>query len=135
MGKLKEHFYETAIAAAEDIKKLIKEKGDTVIDTVTLSQVYQGMRGIVGLVTETSLLDANEGATERHRTDTDDDDVVSNISTSRDSVQSLFPPLLNHLQAVGWNTQAVWVEEETKSCRLAIQSMTTSNGHHRNDAF
>ena len=80
-------------------------------------------------------LDANEGATERHRTDTDDDDVVSNISTSRDSVQSLFPPLLNHLQAVGWNTQAVWVEEETKSCRLAIQSMTTSNGHHRNDAF
>ncbi|MBK7762957.1 MAG: citrate (Si)-synthase, eukaryotic [Bacteroidetes bacterium] len=61
MGKLKEHFYETAIAGAEEIKKLIKENGDTVIDTVTLSQVYQGMRGIVGLVTETSLLDANEG--------------------------------------------------------------------------
>jgi citrate synthase len=28
---------------------------------VTLSQVYQGMRGITGLVTETSLLDAQEG--------------------------------------------------------------------------
>src|SRR5690606_37081149 len=31
------------------------------ISDVTLGQVYQGMRGITGLVTETSLLDANEG--------------------------------------------------------------------------
>lgn len=71
------------------------------------------------------LLVADEAA-ERRMTYTDDD-VVSKISTSRDSVQSLFPTLLNNLQAVGWNTQAVWVEEETKSCRLAIQSMTTSS--------
>ncbi|HNB81685.1 MAG TPA: citrate (Si)-synthase, eukaryotic [Chitinophagaceae bacterium] len=61
MGKLKEHFYETAVKAGEEIKQLIKEHGETVVDTVTLSQVYQGMRGIIGLVTETSLLDANEG--------------------------------------------------------------------------
>ncbi|GBL34813.1 citrate synthase, mitochondrial [Filimonas sp.] len=61
MGKLKEHFYQTAIKAADEIKQIVKEHGDTVVDTVTLSQVYQGMRGIVGLVTETSLLDANEG--------------------------------------------------------------------------
>jgi citrate synthase len=32
-----------------------------VIGEVTLSQIYQGMRGMTGLVTETSLLDANEG--------------------------------------------------------------------------
>ena len=61
MGKLKDLFYETASASSEEIKNLIKEHGNTVVDTVTLSQVYQGMRGIVGLVTETSLLDANEG--------------------------------------------------------------------------
>ncbi len=61
MGRLKEHFYETAIKSAEEIKALIKEHGETVVDNVTLSQVYQGMRGITGLVTETSLLDANEG--------------------------------------------------------------------------
>lgn len=61
MGKLKDLFYETASASSEQIKNLIKEHGNTVVDTVTLSQVYQGMRGIVGLVTETSLLDANEG--------------------------------------------------------------------------
>ena len=59
MGKLKDLFYETASASSEEIKNLIKEHGNTVVDTVTLSQVYQGMRGIVGLVTETSLLDAN----------------------------------------------------------------------------
>ncbi|MBP9932124.1 MAG: citrate (Si)-synthase, eukaryotic [Chitinophagaceae bacterium] len=61
MGRLKEHFYETASKYADDIKTMIKEHGETVIDQVTLSQVYQGMRGIVGLVTETSLLDSNEG--------------------------------------------------------------------------
>lgn len=61
MGQLKEHFYSTAIKHAEEIKTLLKESGETVVDTVTLSQVYQGMRGIIGLVTETSLLDANEG--------------------------------------------------------------------------
>ena len=61
MGKLKEHFYETAVKASDEIKQLIKEHGETVVDTVTLSQVYQGMRGIIGLVTETSLLDSNEG--------------------------------------------------------------------------
>jgi citrate synthase len=61
MGKLKDLFYETASDSSEQIKSLIKEHGNTVVDTVTLSQVYQGMRGIVGLVTETSLLDSNEG--------------------------------------------------------------------------
>lgn len=61
MGQLKELFYEKAQHSSEEIKTLIKEKGETVIDQVTLSQIYQGMRGIVGLVTETSLLDSNEG--------------------------------------------------------------------------
>lgn len=61
MGKLKDLFYEHASAYSEEIKQLIKEHGNTVVDQVTLAQVYQGMRGIVGLVTETSLLDSNEG--------------------------------------------------------------------------
>jgi citrate synthase len=61
MGQIKEQFYQIALESAEEIKTLLKEHGDTVIDTVTLSQAYQGMRGIIGLVTETSLLDSNEG--------------------------------------------------------------------------
>jgi citrate synthase len=40
---------------------MLKEHGDKKIGEVTLSQIYQGMRGITGLVSETSLLDAQEG--------------------------------------------------------------------------
>ena len=39
----------------------MQEHGNRKIGEVTLSQIYQGMRGITGLVTETSLLDAQEG--------------------------------------------------------------------------
>ena len=47
--------------ASAEIKDLLKQHGNKVIGEVTLSQIYQGMRGITGLVTETSLLDAQEG--------------------------------------------------------------------------
>jgi citrate synthase len=61
MGVVKDRFKEKADASAVEIKDLIKEHGNKKIGEVTLSQVYQGMRGITGLVTETSLLDAQEG--------------------------------------------------------------------------
>jgi citrate synthase len=61
MYSIKESFKVKADVVAAEVKSLIKEHGNKVIGEVTLSQVYQGMRGITGLVTETSLLDANEG--------------------------------------------------------------------------
>jgi citrate synthase len=61
MGILKDRFKEKADKTAAEIKDLIKEHGNKKIGEVQLSQVYQGMRGITGLVTETSLLDAQEG--------------------------------------------------------------------------
>jgi citrate synthase len=61
MGVVKDRFKEKADASAIEIKDLIKEHGNKKIGEVQLSQVYQGMRGITGLVTETSLLDAQEG--------------------------------------------------------------------------
>jgi len=61
MGILKERFKAKAEAASSEIKQLLKEHGSRVIGEVQLSQIYQGMRGITGLVTETSLLDAQEG--------------------------------------------------------------------------
>jgi citrate synthase len=61
MGQLKEKFAKVAASSAEEIKAILKEHGDKKIDEVTLSQAYQGMRGIIGLVSETSLLDSNEG--------------------------------------------------------------------------
>src|SRR5215510_9085189 len=61
MGVIKDKFKAKADTAAAEIKDLLKEHGNKVIGEVQLSQIYQGMRGITGLVTETSLLDAQEG--------------------------------------------------------------------------
>src|ERR1700710_1175373 len=61
MAIIKDRFKSKADSLALEIKELIKEHGNKKIGEVTLSQVYQGMRGMTGLVTETSLLDAKEG--------------------------------------------------------------------------
>ena len=61
MGVIKTNFKTKADATSAEIKEMLKEHGNKKIGEVTLSQVYQGMRGITGLVTETSLLDAQEG--------------------------------------------------------------------------
>ncbi|MEY4886107.1 MAG: hypothetical protein RL151_1416, partial [Bacteroidota bacterium] len=57
----KERFRKKADEVSVEIKEIIKTHGNKKIGEVTLAQVYQGMRGITGLVSETSLLDANEG--------------------------------------------------------------------------
>jgi citrate synthase len=61
MGYVKDTFKAKADAQAAEIKSLIQQHGEKVLDQVTVAQAYQGMRGIPGLITETSLLDANEG--------------------------------------------------------------------------
>ncbi len=61
MEFIKERFRLKAEIANAEIKELLKENGNRKIGEVTLSQAYQGMRGITGLVTETSLLDSEEG--------------------------------------------------------------------------
>jgi len=61
MGIIKDRFRQKAETVAAEIKDLLKNHGDKKIGEVTLSQIYQGMRGMTGLVTETSLLDAQEG--------------------------------------------------------------------------
>lgn len=61
MEEIKERFKAKADLVSVEIKQMLKEHGGKVIGEVTLSQIYQGMRGMTGLVTETSLLDANEG--------------------------------------------------------------------------
>lgn len=61
MPTVKERFKSTADALNADIKEILKQHGTKKIGEVTLAQIYQGMRGMTGLVTETSLLDPNEG--------------------------------------------------------------------------
>jgi citrate synthase len=61
MGVLKDRFKEKGDVLAAEIKDIIANHGNNKIGEVKLSQIYQGMRGMTGLVTETSLLDAQEG--------------------------------------------------------------------------
>ena len=61
MGIIKERFKAKADEVSAEIKELLKTHGNKKIGEVTLAQIYQGMRGMTGLVTETSLLDAEEG--------------------------------------------------------------------------
>jgi len=61
MGIIKERFKAKADQMNSQIRELLKEHGHKPIGEVQLSQLYQGMRGMTGLVTETSLLDAQEG--------------------------------------------------------------------------
>src|SRR3954468_503807 len=61
MGIIKERFKEKSDKVAAEMKEMLKEHGEKKIGEVTLSQIYQGMRGMTGLVTETSLLDAQDG--------------------------------------------------------------------------
>lgn len=65
---MKERFGELLPEKIEQIKKLRKEHGNTVIGDVLLDQVYGGMRGIKALVWEGSVLDAEEGIRFRGRT-------------------------------------------------------------------
>jgi len=61
MIEIKKKFYAKAEAAAAEIKDLLKTNGQTPVETVTVAQLYQGMRGITSIVSEVSLLDPLEG--------------------------------------------------------------------------
>jgi citrate synthase len=58
---IKERFKEKSDSLSAEIKDILKQHGSKKIGEVTLSQIYSGMRGMTGLVTETSLLDPQEG--------------------------------------------------------------------------
>ncbi len=61
MGYIKDRFKQKADKLNLDIRAFLTENGDYSLGEITISQVYQGMRGMTGLVTETSSLDADEG--------------------------------------------------------------------------
>lgn len=61
MDPLKQKFIEKASALRDKVKAMLKEHGETVVDEVTLGQVYGGARNIKMMVWETSELDAQEG--------------------------------------------------------------------------
>ena len=61
MSSLKEKLRPQVAAMQEEVRGILREHGDQKISEVTIAQAYGGMRGVKGLVTETSALDPNEG--------------------------------------------------------------------------
>ncbi len=61
MEALKKKFADKALPMAGQIKQFVKEHGNTVIGDITIDKVYGGMKSMIGLVTETSKLDPEEG--------------------------------------------------------------------------
>src|SRR3569832_265491 len=59
--KLKEKFASVALPMAAEMKSFVKENGNIIIGQYTIEQVYSGLKGMIGLVTETSKLDPEEG--------------------------------------------------------------------------
>jgi len=58
---IKDRFKIKADSLSAEIKDILKNHGSKKVGEVVLSQIYGGMRGMTGLVTETSLLDPQEG--------------------------------------------------------------------------
>ncbi len=61
MGIVKDKFKSVAMPMADEVKNIIKDHGDKQLDTVSISQAYGGMRDIMSMVVETSLLDPIDG--------------------------------------------------------------------------
>ena len=61
MDPLKKKFFEKSSALRDEVKSLLKEHGDLIVDEVKLRQVFGGMRGVKSMVWDPSQLDAMEG--------------------------------------------------------------------------
>ena len=61
MASLKEKLAAKIPAEVEEVRNLIKEHGDKVVSQVTVKQVFGGMRGVKGLVCNTSLVEPDRG--------------------------------------------------------------------------
>lgn len=61
MDKLKEKFASIAAPMAQEVKEMVKNHGDVILGNYTVTSMYSGMKGIIGLATETSQLDHIEG--------------------------------------------------------------------------
>ena len=60
-GLLKNQFKNFMPNYVKEVSAFVKENADKVVDNITLSQLYGGLRDVTGLVTETSLLNPEDG--------------------------------------------------------------------------
>jgi citrate synthase len=61
MGKLHDRLAEQAPALRERVHNIVTEHGTTVVSEVMVSQIFGGMRGVKGLVCDTSVVEPDKG--------------------------------------------------------------------------
>lgn len=61
MAKLQEKLASQIPALREEVRSLVKEHGSKTISEVTVTQAYGGMRGVKGMVCDTSVVDPDKG--------------------------------------------------------------------------
>lgn len=61
METLKNKFREKALTLNAEIKDMLAKHGNMKLGEYTIEQIYSGMKGVIGLITETSKLDPIEG--------------------------------------------------------------------------
>lgn len=61
MGKLHDRLAELAPGLRERAHKIIEEHGTTVVSNVTITQLFGGMRGVRGLICDTSVVEPERG--------------------------------------------------------------------------
>src|SRR5574340_1748665 len=61
MGKLHDRLAEQAPALRDKLRSVVAEPGGAVVSEVTVSQVFGGMRGVKGLVCDTSVVEPDKG--------------------------------------------------------------------------
>ncbi|HAB31907.1 MAG TPA: type I citrate synthase, partial [Cryomorphaceae bacterium] len=61
MDRIKEHFSTKIPIAQAETKAFLATHGEETLGEIKVNQIYQGMRGMLALICETSKLDPEEG--------------------------------------------------------------------------
>ena len=54
MDPLKEKFYQKSASLKAEIKNIVKDHGETIVDKVTVEQLIGGMRSVKSMIWDTS---------------------------------------------------------------------------------
>ncbi len=120
MDPLKEKFRIKSTEVREKLRSMVKAHGDMVVDQVVVGQVFGGMRGIKGMIWETSNLDPIEGIKFRGRSIPQLQDTLPRLNGSTEPV----PEGLFWLMMVGevpTEEEAQWLADEWERRRKIPQ--------------
>jgi citrate synthase len=110
MDALKQKFFQKANEVKQEIKALLAEHGDVVVDEVTLGQVFGGSRDIIMMLWEPSLLDSQEGIRFRGLSIPELRDRLPKGKGKEPLPEGLFWLMLTH--EVPTEAEAAWLSDE-----------------------